>query len=73
MLKLLIGFRRSYTGKWCSVYIIGGISEMMWGTIFHNESRFDLTSGITTSVTQDKFKRWAFSFQVPLLVHLFLI
>ena len=39
---------------------------MMRGTIFtmHHASTF--TSGITASVKQEKFKRWAFSFQIPL-------
>ena len=44
---------------------------MMRGTIFtmHHASTF--TSGITASVKQEKFKRWAFSFQIPLSVYLF--
>ena len=35
----------------------------------HHASTF--TSGITASVKQDKFKRWAFAFQIPLSVYLF--
>ena len=45
------------------------ISEMMWGTIYHNASHFDLTLGITASVTQENSNA-AFSFQVPLSVYL---
>ena len=33
------------------------VSEMIWGIIVHSASRFDLTSCITVSVTQYKFKR----------------
>ena len=35
----------------------------------HHASTF--TSGITASVKQEKFKRCAFSFQIPLSVYLF--
>ena len=43
---------------------------MMRGTIvtMHHASTF--TSGITASVKQEKFKRWAFSIQIPLSVYL---
>ena len=46
---------------------------MIPGTIVHNALRFDLTSGITASVTKDKFKRWAFSFQLQMKIifHIF--
>ena len=37
----------------------------MW-YLFHKASWLPLTSAITGSITQEKFQRWAFVFQVPL-------
>ena len=41
--------------------------------IVYNVSSFDFTSGITALVTQDKLTHWAFSFEVPLSVYLWVL